>query len=149
MSSPIRLRQEMNAWTSSHAASLGVSIPAFVNGILESVRLGLVTPALGLTDLAQEGLAAAEGKFVALLFQGQAGPLLMAFGTLVDIEPMAIVLDVGNQGGSENIAIPRAWLIEWRVSESDSSKRQFANRFAIERASLGAMGFRPSWHWTE
>lgn len=120
MATPLRIRDDLVPWVEAEAASLGISIPALVNSLIERAsvqgRLAEARPQAvppGLSPASKE----LEKRDIRVVFTltdpSTPWPLIIA-GYVKDFDAHAIDLEVLNSG--RIVRIPRIWLVTWHIA---------------------------------
>jgi hypothetical protein len=124
MATPLRIRDDLVPWVEAEAASLGISIPALVNSLVERAsvhgRLAEARP-----QIVSPGLSPASKELeqrdlrVVLTFTDPSTPWpLIVAGNIYDFDGHAIDLKVFDSGNFGPIVrIPRIWIVTWHVAK--------------------------------
>lgn len=119
MATPLRIRDDLVPWVEAEAATLGVSIPALVNSLIERAsvqgRLAEARPEVkppGLSGDADKDLVRDQRVLLTYLDPATPWPLILA-GFIKDIDKHSLDVEVFPNGPI--VRLPRIWLVTWHI----------------------------------
>ncbi len=118
---PVRIRSDLHDWLSTQAASMGVSVPALLNTLVEREstlgRMFLVRPMTispGLSDAAKELVDAPEGTHLIVAYNDGRGPWgWIVAGSKTAIDTTSLDLEIFR--ASRVMRVPRHFIFAWHI----------------------------------
>jgi hypothetical protein len=120
MATPLRIRDDLVPWVEAEAASLGISIPALVNSLIERAsvhgRLAEARPQIVPPGISPESKVLEQRDLrVVLTFNEPSTPWPQVIaGYIKDFDGHALDLEVFDSGPI--VRIPRIWLVTWHIA---------------------------------